>query len=105
MAEQHLKLERRLFIVSETIRLVERAFVHWDDARIDPDKLDQMAEEFFQKATEAETRLDFQKVMWELFGRLRNGHSWYFDKLTPEPENGILSIFLYWSWSIKVNGL
>lgn len=66
----------------------------WDDAKLKADELDQMAEAFFEKATEAETRFDFQKVMWELFGWLRNGHSWYFDKLTPEPENGSFSFSL-----------
>ncbi|MCM3293128.1 S41 family peptidase [Paenibacillus sp. MER 180] len=94
MDEKHLQLDRRLFIVSETIRLVERAFIHWDDANLKSDELDQMAETFFEKAVEAETRLDFQKVMWELFGRLRNAHSWYFDKLKPAPENGSLSFSL-----------
>jgi carboxyl-terminal processing protease len=94
MDEQPIKLERRLFIISETIRLVERAFVHWDDAKLNSDELDQLAETFFEKAMEAETRLDFQKVMWKLFGQLRNAHSWYFDKLAPEPENGRLSFSL-----------
>lgn len=94
MDEQHLKLERRLFIVSETIRLVERAFAHWDDATLKPDEFDQLAESFFEKATKAESRHDFQKVMWELLGQLRNAHSWYFDKLAPEPEHGGLSFSL-----------
>lgn len=91
MNEQRIALERRLLIVSETIRSVERAFIHWDDAALDSDELDQMAETFFAKAAEAETRSDFRKVMWELFGRLRNAHSWYFDKLAPEPLNGSIS--------------
>lgn len=90
MNEQRIALERRLLIVSETIRLVERAFIHWEDATIKPDELDPFAETFFAKAAEAETRSDFRKVMWELFGRLRNAHSWYFDKLAPEPAHGIV---------------
>ncbi len=92
--QERIQLERRLLIVSETIRLVERAFIHWEDAKLRSDELDQMAETLFEKAAEAETRADFQKVMWELFGRLRNAHSWYFDKLAPEPENGSLSFSL-----------
>jgi carboxyl-terminal processing protease len=94
MGEQLIKLERRLLIVSETIRLVERAFAHWDDAKLNSNELDQMAETFFDKAKEAETRFDFEKVMWELFGQLQNAHSCYFDKLTPEPENGNFSFSL-----------
>jgi len=91
MDEQRIALERRLLIMSETIRLVERAFIHWEDAAIRSDELDQFAETFFAKAAEAETRSDFRKVMGELFGRLKNAHSWYFDKLAPEPVNGSIS--------------
>ncbi|WP_159065751.1 S41 family peptidase [Gorillibacterium timonense] len=94
MDEQHLKVERRIFIVSETIRLIERAFVHWDDAKVKPDELDQVAETFFEKAVEAETRFDFAKVMWELFGLLRNAHSGYSDTRIPEYGNEVLSFSL-----------
>jgi len=89
MNEQRIALERRLLILSETIRLVERAFIHWEDAAIRSDELGQLAETFFAKAAEAETRSDFLKVMWELFGQLRNGHSWYFDKLASAPDGSI----------------
>ena len=86
-----LSLERRLLIVSETIRLIESAFIHWDDAVLHPNELKQTTEMFFEKAVAAESRTEFQKVMWELFGRLNNAHSRYIDRLVQAPTNGIIS--------------
>ncbi len=95
MEEQRIQLDRRLFIVSETIRVIERGFAHWEDALLKSDTLGQTADLFFAKAKEAESRSEFQTVMWELFGQLRNAHSWYFDKLVPKPQKGSLGLSVF----------
>ncbi|RXZ82022.1 hypothetical protein EBB07_11860 [Paenibacillaceae bacterium] len=110
MDEQHLPLEQRLLIVSETLRLTERAFIHWDDALYKSDELDHIAKAYFEKAAAASTRLEFQKVMWELFGGLRNGHSYYSDKLAPAPMNGRLGFSLFllqdqWVVNVDLTGM
>lgn len=65
---QELSLKERLLILSETIRMTEKAFAHWESATITPDELGEAAKEFFDKAAAAGNRADFQKVMWAYFG-------------------------------------
>ncbi|ANY71271.1 S41 family peptidase [Paenibacillus ihbetae] len=91
---KELSLEQRLFILSEAIRLTEKAFAHWENALIDPDELSDLADEFFRKAASADNRVDFQFVMWEFFGRLRNGHSNYYDRAAPFPFGGMVHLSL-----------
>ncbi|MBW7455237.1 S41 family peptidase [Paenibacillus sepulcri] len=92
--DEGLSLERRLLIVSETFRLIEKFFIHWEDALITPNEMEQTAETFFKKAADAKTRIQFNWVRMELFGRLRNAHSWFSDQGAPEPDNGYLGFSL-----------
>ncbi|QHW31506.1 hypothetical protein GZH47_12075 [Paenibacillus rhizovicinus] len=91
---QELSLEQRLIIVAETVRLTEKAFAHWENASIGPDELGNVMEEWFEKASHAERRADFQHVMWAYFSKLRNGHSNYFDRAMPFPYGGMLGLAL-----------
>ncbi|MGG4047036.1 hypothetical protein [Paenibacillus favisporus] len=91
---QELSLKERLLILSETIRMTEKAFAHWESATITPDELGEAAKEFFDKAAAAENRADFQKVMWGYFGQLRNAHSNYIDRAAPFPHGGAFPLSL-----------
>ncbi|BFH65384.1 S41 family peptidase [Paenibacillus azoreducens] len=101
---QELSLEQRLLIMSESMRLTEKAFAHWENAIITPDELGVLAEEFFRKAATAEKRADFQIVMWEYFGKLRNAHSNYFDRVASFPHGGMVNfslLLLGGAWVVK----
>lgn len=101
---QELTLKERLLILSETIRMTEKAFAHWESATITPDELGEAAKEFFDKAAAAENRADFQKVMWAYFGQLRNAHSNYIDRAAPFPHGGVFPLSLLesdGSWLVK----
>jgi carboxyl-terminal processing protease len=74
--------------------LTEKAFAHWEDATFGLDELGFVAEEFFGKVVKTNRRSDFQMVMWEYFGRLRNGHSKYFDRVSPLPHGGMINLSL-----------
>jgi len=89
---KELLLEQRLFILSEAVRLTEKAFAHWENAVIDSEELGDLADEFFRKAASVDNRADFQFVMWEYFGRLRNGHSNYYDRAAPFPFGGMVNL-------------
>lgn len=91
---KELLLEQRLFILSEAIRLTEKAFAHWENAVIDPEELGDLADEFFKKAASVDNRAEFQFVMWEYFGRLRNGHSNYYDRAASFPFEGMFHLSL-----------
>lgn len=88
-----LPIDQRLFIISETIRKIERYFVHWEDSVISLDELSSLTSYYFQKAAELETEYDFTLLMWELIGCLRNGHTWYADK-TMVPKYGLPNFIL-----------
>lgn len=91
---EFLPLDRRLLIISETIRSIERFFVHWKDSVINEDDLSSITYLYFNKAVETKSHYEFTLLMWELVGRLRNAHSWYIDKSMPQPPNGYLNFTL-----------
>ncbi|MEK5063674.1 S41 family peptidase [Cytobacillus sp. FSL R5-0596] len=88
-----LPIEQRLFVISETMRNIERYFVHWEDSVISSEEFSSLTSYYFKKATEIETQYDFTLLMWELIGSLRNGHTWYVDK-TMVPKFGIQNFIL-----------
>jgi carboxyl-terminal processing protease len=108
--DERLPLERRLFIVSETFRLIEKAFIHWEDALVSPSELAKTVEMFFEKAVTAKTRNEFKWVMMELFGHFRNAHSWYYDRMAPKPDYGYLGFSMLeiggqWLVNLDVTGV
>jgi carboxyl-terminal processing protease len=98
-----LTLEQRLFIISETIRNIDRFFVHWEDSVITQEELPSITSSFFELAVGKESSYDFTLLMWELIGGFRNGHTFYFDR-TILPPNGYFNFNLEPnsnSWTVK----
>ncbi|MCX6825765.1 MAG: hypothetical protein NTV06_00655, partial [candidate division Zixibacteria bacterium] len=76
---QTISLDERVFILSKTYASIPLYFAHWEDAKIKPEQLDSVYHTFLNRAIKTEDRKDFFLLMWEFFGLLNNGHSWYRD--------------------------
>ncbi len=73
-----LPLAERMFILSKTYAAVNTYFSHWNS--IPNFSLDSTFREFLKRAVDTENRFDFDLLMMEFISKLRNGHSWYYDR-------------------------
>ena len=74
----NVPLEERIYILSKTFNIIEAYFAHWQ--AIPKLDIDRLFKTYIKKVINAKSRYEFDLLMMELIGSLKNGHSWYYDE-------------------------
>lgn len=100
--DTNIPVEERLFILSKVFQSIPIYFAHWEDAFIQPEELDNTFKLYLQKVLSADTRIEFSKIMYELFGLLNNGHTSFRDATlaNSNPELGFSMAWIDGRWIV-----
>lgn len=95
-----LPLEKRMFIFSKTYASIPMYFAHWQN--IPNLNLDSLYREFLPRVIQTEDRFQFDLLMKEFIGALKNGHSWYYDRWLVEQGRsvGFRAAYLDGEWVV-----
>ena len=79
MDMKQINPDYKLFILCKTLLTLDMYFAHWDRVpRLDTEKL---RKEYTQVIRNTKNRYEFYLVMCRMIAKLRNRHTWYYDKV------------------------